>query len=333
MSTIISGYDLVASTELSRVDLNLLVALDVLLEERNVTRASERLFITQPAMSKTLQRLRILFDDELFIRSGRELLPTARARELEAELPTLMSQIESVVSGKTFDPAKDAGDAHIATPEFMAVQIVPKLTWELAGEAPNFTLAISNKLENYQKYLRNGELDFVLAVDATLPDEFVVTPVGGFSPAVWMRKGHPLAGEELTLANLLQYPFIQYFLLQAAEKKVSTAAESRFDKTIADMGLTRRKVIITDQLMTALSALQTSDCLMLSTEDDLKIEAGKFEIVRKPYPREIEHDSFIPVSLFQHRKTIQSSMHNWLKERLIRAITEVKTDHGTLRLK
>ncbi|HSF82215.1 MAG TPA: LysR family transcriptional regulator, partial [Anaerolineales bacterium] len=66
---------------LARIDLNLLVALQVLIEEQSVTRAAERLYITQPAMSKTLQRLRELFDDPLFIRSGRGLIPTPRTAE------------------------------------------------------------------------------------------------------------------------------------------------------------------------------------------------------------------------------------------------------------
>ena len=76
---------------LSRIDLNLLVALQILLEEQSVTKAADRLFITQPAMSKTLQRLRELFDDPLFIRSGRGLVPTPRAVELEKQLPVVLS--------------------------------------------------------------------------------------------------------------------------------------------------------------------------------------------------------------------------------------------------
>ena len=72
---------------LARIDLNLLVALQHLLEEESVTKAAERLFITQPAMSKTLHRLRETFDDPLFVRSGRGLSPTPRAVELKKQLP------------------------------------------------------------------------------------------------------------------------------------------------------------------------------------------------------------------------------------------------------
>ena len=315
-------------SSLSRIDLNLLVALDVLLEERNVTRASERLFITQPAMSKTLQRLRNLFDDELFVRSGRALVPTARALELQQRLPTLLTEIESVVSGKEFDPQNDSGYVHLATPEFMSVQLAHTLIWELAGEAPNFSLTISSQMEDYEHQLRNGDLDFVLAVETKVADEFIATPVGGIAPAIWMRKGHPLATEdEITLEKVLQYPFVQYFLLQAGVK-VTPFTETRFDKTIAEFGMQRHKALITDQLMTALYALQNSDCLMLSTQDDLKTEAGLFEIVRKPYPQDLVYDSFIPIALYQHRRTLRSSLHRWFKQRLINVLDQIHSQRS-----
>jgi len=171
--------------------------------------------------------------------------------------------------------------------------------------------------------LRDGDLDFVLATDAKLSDEFVVTPVGGFAPAVWMRKGHPLAAEDLSLEKILLYPFVQYYLLFASER-ITPVSDTRFDKTIAELGLKRRKVLVTDQLMTALYALQTSDCLMLATADDLKMEASMFEIVRKAYPADVPHEGYIPVSLYQHRRTLQSSMHRWLKERIIEATEKVR---------
>src|SRR5690554_6350630 len=176
-----SGYAMPTSA-LSRIDLNLLVALQVLIEERNVTRAAERLFVTQPAMSKTLQRLRDLFDDELFIRSGRELVPTPRALEMQELLPELLGELEGIVKPREFDPASDSGVIYLATPEFIAVQLVPILTWELSAEAPGFSLSVSSNLENFPDQMRDGELDFVLGVDRKMSKEYTVTTVGGFSP-------------------------------------------------------------------------------------------------------------------------------------------------------
>ena len=96
--------------KLSRLDLNLLVALQALLEEKSVTKAAERLFISQPAMSRVLQRLRHQLDDPLFTRTGNELIPSPKARELHFKLPTLLDNILDLVDEGKFDPGKYVGE-------------------------------------------------------------------------------------------------------------------------------------------------------------------------------------------------------------------------------
>jgi len=306
------------TASLSRIDLNLLVALNVLLEERSVTLAAKRLFITQPAMSKTLQRLRELFDDQLLVKKGRELMPTTRALELQARLPALLGEIADFVEGQRFLPETSKGIIHLVSPEFIAVQVVPIMTGLLAREAPGVSMAVESGLQGYKELLAKGEIDFVLEVERPLPEDYVVTRVGGFAPAVWMRKGHPLARKKLTLDNILKFPFIQYFLLLS--DTVSPLTESRFDKTLAIKGLRRHKIMVTDQLMTALEALTSSDCLMLATMDDLKQEGEFYEIVRKPYPTELLTETFIPAVLVQHRRTLKSPLHSWFRDKLIEAV-------------
>ena len=110
--------------KLSRLDLNLLVSLQALLEEKSVTKAAERLFITQPAMSRVLQRLRDQLDDPLFTRTGNELVPTPRARELQIRLPSLLDTVLEMVSEGEFDPATYVGEINIAVPEFVAISLV-----------------------------------------------------------------------------------------------------------------------------------------------------------------------------------------------------------------
>src|SRR5437764_10098094 len=89
---------------LHEVDLNLLVALDALLTEQNVTRAARRLEITQPAMSHTLQRLRALLQDPLFVRTPRGVTPTPRALELKAPVEELLSGFAQLLERGEFDP-------------------------------------------------------------------------------------------------------------------------------------------------------------------------------------------------------------------------------------
>lgn len=313
---------------LSRVDLNLLVALHVLLEERNVTRAAERLFVTQPAMSKTLSRLRNLFGDPLFTRSGRGLVPTPRALEIAGVLPELLNDVSTVLQTMEFDPATYEGAIHMAGPEFMAVQAVPPLASILRAEAPGITLAVSNISDHSIQELESGEIDFVFEVEKKLPPEFVTTPLGNFTPAVWMRRGHPLAGKmRPQLEEILEYSFVQYYLLIA--DKVSPLTESRFDRTLAVMGLKpRNKALVTDQLMTALSTLHSTDCLMLATTDDLEAEREFYDIVRRPYPEGIDHDPLIPAVLVQHSRTINSPVHNWVKGKLLDVVQGIRLVRG-----
>ena len=312
---------------LSRVDLNLLVAMHVLLEERNVTKSAQRLFVTQPAMSKTLSRLRILFDDPLFTRSGRGLVPTPRALEIAQALPDVLNNVSSVLQNLEFQPETYQGAIQIVGPEFMAVQAIPELAEIIRNEAPGITLALSNIGDHSVQELESGEIDFILEVEKALPEDFLVTPLGNFTPAVWMRRGHPLAEKNPTLEEILEYPFVQYFLLIA--DKVSPMTESRFDRTLTTMGLpTRKKALVTDQLMTALSTLHSTDCLMLATTDDLEQERAFYDIVRRPYPEGIDHDPVIPAVLVQHRRTVNSPVHQWIKEKMLSVVKGIRQERG-----
>lgn len=315
---------------LSRIDLNLLVALQMLLEEKSVTRAAERLFITQPAMSKTLQRLRELFDDPLFIRSGRGLVPTPKAVELEKRLPLVLSSVRDLVVQSEFDPLSYEGDISIMTAEFIAVQVMPALTQRLINEAPFMTLRLKGESGGKARALEDGELDFAIEIARPYSDEFHVTPLGYFTPAVWMRAVHPLANKEkLSLKEMLAYPFIQYSLLRSG----SSSNETRFDRQLMKLGLKRKKALITAQLMTAMDALWQTDCLMMATMHDLKIEGENYGIVRKAYPEELEFDRTVPVVLVQHARTIRSPVHQWVKQKVIGIVREIQEKAKASRIK
>ena len=307
---------------LSRIDLNLLVALQVLIEEQSVTRAAERLFITQPAMSKTLQRLRELFDDPLFIRSGRGLVPSPRAVELEKQLPLVLSSVADLVVQGEFDPLTYKGEIGIMTAEFIAVQVIASLTQRLITEAPHMSLRVQGESDDKARALEDGALSFAIEIARSYSDEYHVTPLGYFTPAVWMRATHPLAGKDkLTLNDMLEYPFIQYSLLRSGSTKTD---ETRFDRQLRQLGLNRKKALVTAQLMTAMDALWQTDCLMMATMHDLKIEGETYGIVRKPYPEELEFDSTVPVVLVQHARTIKSPVHQWVKQKIVGIVKEIQ---------
>ena len=148
------------SRKLIRTDLNLLVALQILLEERNVTRAAERLSVSQPALSKTLQKLRDSFEDELFTRTSHGLIPTPRAEELGRELPGLLETIEQVLGDADFSPDTYAGCFKLLMPPILCESLLPSLMAELADIAPNVQIIMAEVPPNYQEQLKKGEADF-----------------------------------------------------------------------------------------------------------------------------------------------------------------------------
>src|SRR5215469_2084361 len=110
---------------LTNCDLNLLVSLQALIEERSLTRAGRRLSLTQPAVSRIFDRLQLMFGDELLVRIKREYEPTRRALEIYAELQCLLPRVEHLLQPHTFEPAGAAGVFRIAATDYSAMVVLP----------------------------------------------------------------------------------------------------------------------------------------------------------------------------------------------------------------
>ncbi len=308
--------------KLSRLDLNLLVSLQALLEEKSVTRAAERLFITQPAMSRVLQRLRHQLDDPLFTRTGNELVPTPKARELQTRLPRLLDGILEMVSEGAFDPATYEGEISIAVPEFVAISLISELTKVVTEHAPGVVLSISSETDSsVEVELAEGVLDFAIDIEKTITEDISIRSLAIFTPSIWMREDHPLADKSrVTLDEILEYPFVQYYLLIA--KRVSARTDARFDRVLRDMGRKRKKALVTNQLMTAVETVCGTDCLMVAAKYGLTMEREMYRIVRKPYPADLPHKGTISLVLLQHKRTSGSGIHRWLSDKIVGLIQD-----------
>ena len=311
--------------KLSRLDLNLLVSLQALLEEKSVTRAAERLFITQPAMSRVLQRLRHQLDDPLFTRTGNELVPTPKARNLQARLPRLLDGILEMVSEGEFDPATYVGEITIAVPEFVAISLISELTKVVVEQAPGVVLSISSETDSVEGELAEGNLDFAIDIEKTITEDISARSLAIFTPSIWMREGHPLANKDrVTLDEILEYPFVQYYLL--IYKRVSARTDARFDRVLRDMGRKRQKALVTNQLMTAMETVCDTDRLMVAAKYGLTMEREMYRIVRKRYPAELPHEGTISLVLLQHKRTSGSGIHRWLSDKIVGLIQSREKD-------
>ncbi len=145
------------------LDLNLLVALDVLLDEQSVTRAAKRLNVSQPAMSAALSRLREHFNEPLFILHGKRMIPTAAAQRIRDPLKALLRDAEALVIETThFDPATSKRRFKIATSDYLLAVIFPSLTRKLSKIAPGISMDFMQPTEEIVQLLDQGQLDLII---------------------------------------------------------------------------------------------------------------------------------------------------------------------------
>jgi len=147
----------------NKLDLNLLVALDALLTEQNVTRAGTRLHISQSSMSGALARLREYFDDELFVPIGRKLMPTPLAESLINPVRNVLLQIESTVLTKPeFDPAVAVRHFKMLISDYSQSVLMTRLLPKLHAQAPGITLEFLLQINNPFEELERGDVDFLI---------------------------------------------------------------------------------------------------------------------------------------------------------------------------
>ena len=177
---------------ISRIDLNLLVYLDVLLRERNVTRAAQSLGITQPAMSNGLRRLRELFSDPLLIRTSGGMAPTERALALQPQVRDILASVEQAVQPRTeFDAGAANRVFRIMASDYAESTLVPPLLAFLGEQAPGITLDILNPSDVTLHDVEQGRVDMLLNRFDDMPQSFHQVTVWQDGFSCLLRKDNP----------------------------------------------------------------------------------------------------------------------------------------------
>lgn len=179
---------------IAKVDLNLLVYLDVLLREGSVTKAANQLSITQPAMSNGLKRLRDLFNDPILVRTSEGMTPTQRALELKPIVRDVLSKLESAVQPKTeFDPATSSRTFRIMTSDYAESTLLLGVIGRLAECAPNVTLDLITPSDVTFHDVEHGKVDMAINRFDELPLSFHQKVVWYDSFSCVISASHPLA--------------------------------------------------------------------------------------------------------------------------------------------
>lgn len=193
--------------DLSGLDLNLLVALEVLLDERHVTNAAACLKLSQPAMSRKLTQLRKAFDDPLLVQVGREYQRTARAEALLETLKTALSEVRRTFESPVFEPATAEGVFKICTLDYAEIVLIPSLVSAVLRKAPNIQIDIVRRAIDSIQEVVDDQADLSIGVmPASAPKNLVQQPLFEDRFVCVMHSGHPIAKTHLTLERYLNFP-------------------------------------------------------------------------------------------------------------------------------
>lgn len=194
--------------DLGRIDLNLLVYLDVLLRERNVTKAADHLGLSQPALSNGLRRLRVLFDDPLLVRTSEGMTPTERAQQLQPIVRDVLSKIDKAVQPQaSFDPTNEEYFFRVMASDYAESTLFPHVLRRLREEAPGVILDIMTPSDVSFLDVEQGKVDMVINRFEEMPLSFHQKEVWKDGFACLLSVHNPIL-EDFTLDTYLEAPHI-----------------------------------------------------------------------------------------------------------------------------
>lgn len=201
---------------LNKFDLNLLIALNALLQEKNVTRAAERVYVSQPAMSAALQKLRDYFRDPLLIRVGREMELTPRGLSLVEPVRDALLHVQATLGTQpSFDPATVERSFSISIRDYIVPRLMPGVLRRLLADAPKVQCVVEELAQVSLSRLEHGDSDLCIAIDnpalfglRQFPDWLRVTELMSVRWVCVVCADHPYVREELTLELYRSLPHL-----------------------------------------------------------------------------------------------------------------------------
>lgn len=292
---------------LRRLDLNLLLVFDAVMAERNVTRAAERVGLSQPALSNALTRLRGHLNDELFVRGPDGMRPTPRALELAAPIHEALASLEQALDPARFDPATSTRTFRVATNDYVATVLLPPLAARLGRAAPQVDLRVVPLGGRMYDLLDAQEVDFGCTSVGELPERFEACEIVEDSYVVLMRPDHRLAEGRLTLQAYAR----------ATHLLVTPRGDPRgfVDTALAQRGLTRRLGLTVNQFAAAPAIVAATDMIATIPKRAADLFGPPFGLAQKPCPVPPPREMTV-VSLVWNRRLARHPAFVWFADQM-----------------
>ncbi|MFK7966206.1 MAG: LysR family transcriptional regulator [Burkholderiaceae bacterium] len=309
---------------LRTLDLNLLKVFNEVMSERSLTKAAQKLAMTQPAVSNAIGRLREALGDDLVVRSGYGVQPTARATALWPVVREALTSLEQVISPGEFDPAQATHSFRLAMADATATAIVPALVSIIEQEAPGVSLRILPlTTRDPRQLLESGRADVAIgyfpvagpairlhSMQDDAADQFGVAPLYQGPYVCIMRKDHPLAGTaRLTLD---QFCSAHHLLVSFSGRPFGFA-----DQSLAELGRKRRILLTVNQFFTAGLVVVKSDLLAVMPKHFIRSTGFEDQFAVRSLPFKMDLAS---IDAIWTDSAEAEPAHQWLIGALKRAI-------------
>lgn len=298
---------------ISRFDLNLLKTLDAIFTEGSITRAAKTLHITQPALSHSLARLREQVGDPLFVRQGREVVPTPLARRMIVPVRRALRALEITLNElERFDPAGTPRHFNIGVRDVMEAVLLPPLMKHIDEHAPlvDVTAARVPRSE-LESELAAGSLDLALDVMLPMSDSIRRTRVSGDRLMVIARNGHPEVGKGMSMDTYMRQDHV---LVSSRRSGLSIE-----DAALNAQGLQRQVRLRCQHYFAACRVVSETDLILTMPEQYARLANQHFDNMVLPFPLEKPE---LDVYLYWHANAENEPANKWLRELLL---AEMKT--------
>ncbi|ATU94994.1 LysR family transcriptional regulator (plasmid) [Phyllobacterium zundukense] len=290
-----------------RLDLNLLVTLETLLVEQNVTKAAARLNLSQPAVSAQLNRLRHEFDDPLLIPAQRGMTPTAKAMELLDPLRQALDQVRAtVVSHRNFDPAEAKLTVSIACTDYLQAVVVKPLVVELRMRAPGVRVALRNlDVPQLDAQMARGDVDLALMTPQAASPSLRTRHLFNERYVLIGRRKHPRLREGITVEEFAEMD-------QVIVSLDGGGFVTPVDSALADLGHRRNAVLSAASFLFVPEIVSYSDFVALVPERLVRDRADKLMVIDCPFPVE-----GFAVGMVWHERCHGHGGQRWIREAIV----------------
>jgi DNA-binding transcriptional LysR family regulator len=306
-------------------DLNLLRVFDALMRERSVTRAGALIGLSQPAVSNALSRLRHALSDELFVRRGNDMVPTARAEALAEAVRDALSQVEQALYGDAcFDPASAERIFTLMGADFFSTLLMPDLAERIAAVAPGIAVRmVDSALGDVERLLRENVIDVALERPLDMPDWIARRPLFP-SPFVVIAAHNHKRLAEAGIAPGATIPLDVYCAVPHAIRSIDGSMSGMVDEALRQAGAERRVLLALPNfqgigqavaLGRLIAAVPVQYAHLVARDLGLDIYHPPVEV---PVPE---------VRLYWHKRHDRSPSHIWLRETII-AATDALVAHA-----